>query len=162
MNSSIIFSLMKWIWISMCLISAWNWKFLIKTITFWLFSYIIIAWEYSTSHVNWVIKFRNQMTFFAIKIYLVYSISQINNVTMNCRLENQLMTSLSTLNTYFKLIVWCLDFLLNSNSCNFLKILMLRETLISFNVFLVNSENCVWSFFNVFEWNWKHNDWSSR
>jgi hypothetical protein len=106
MNSSITFSLMKWIWISMCLICAWNWEFLIKAITFWLSSYIIIVWEYSTLYVNWVIRFRNQIVSFAIKICFVYSISQINNVTINCRFENQLMTSLLTLKAYWKEIVW--------------------------------------------------------
>jgi hypothetical protein len=36
-------------------------------------------------------------------LLFVYSISQINNVTMNCRFENQLMTSLLTLNAYSKM-----------------------------------------------------------
>jgi hypothetical protein len=87
----------------MCLIRAWNWEFLIKTIKFWLFSYIIIVWKYSTSYFNWIIRFRNQIAFFAIKICLVYSISQINNITMNCHFENQLMTSLSTLKACFEI-----------------------------------------------------------
>jgi hypothetical protein len=60
------------------------------------------------------------------------------------------------------LIVWYFDFLFNLNSCNSLKILMLRETSILFNVFFVNNEKCVWLLVNEFEWSWKRNDWSSK
>jgi hypothetical protein len=40
-------------------------------------------WEYSTSHVNWIMKFRSQIIFFATTICLVYSTSQMNNVTID-------------------------------------------------------------------------------
>jgi hypothetical protein len=76
---------------------------------FWLFSYIIIAWKYSTSHVNWIIKFRNQIISLTINVCFVYSILQINNVTIDWRFENQLIISLFTLNAYFeidRLIFW--------------------------------------------------------
>jgi hypothetical protein len=161
MKSSIIFSLMKWIWVSMCFVRAWNWKFLIKAMTSWLSSYIIIVWKYSTSHVNWIIRFHNQMIFFTIKICFVYSISQIMsrwivvskiNWWRHCQRWTRIL----------RLIVWYFDFLLNSNSCNVLKILIFRETSISFNVFFVNNEKCVWLLVNEFEWNWRHNDWSLK
>jgi signal transduction histidine kinase len=142
---------MKRIWISMCFVRAWNWEFFVKAMTFWLSSYIIIVWKYSTLHVNWIIRFRNQIISFAINACFVYSISQINNVTINQRFENQLMISLLRWIHILKLIVWYFDFLLNSNSCNSLKILMFREISISFDMFLVNSEKCVWLFVNEFK-----------
>ncbi len=90
-------------WMSMCLVRAWNWEFLIKAMTSWLSSYIIIAWKYSTSHVNWIMRFRNQIIFFATTICSVYSTSQMNSVTINWRFENQLMTLLLTLKAYSKI-----------------------------------------------------------
>jgi hypothetical protein len=45
-------------------------EFLTKTMTLWLSSYIIIVWKYSTSHVNWVIRFRSQIFFWRLKSVL--------------------------------------------------------------------------------------------
>jgi hypothetical protein len=85
-----------------------------KTMMFWLFLYIIIAWRYSTSHINSIIRFCNQIVFLTIKICFMYSISQMNNVIVDYRFENQLITSLFTLKTYFD--VDCLMFWFSAQS----------------------------------------------
>jgi hypothetical protein len=54
-------------------------------------------------------QFRSQMIFLTVNVCFVYSISQMNNVTIDWRFENQLIISLFTLNAYFKvdrLIFW--------------------------------------------------------
>jgi hypothetical protein len=50
-----------------------------------------------------------------------------------------------------RLIVWYRDFLLNLNSYNLLKILMFRETFISFDVFHADSERFALQFVNEIE-----------
>jgi hypothetical protein len=51
-----------------------------------------------------------------------------------------------------RLIVWYFDFLLNLNSCNSLKVLIFRETSISFDMFVLNNEKYVWLLVNESEW----------
>ena len=49
-------------------------------------------------------NFDNQMIFLTVWVYFIYFVSQMNNATINYRLKNQLITSLSTLNTYLKML----------------------------------------------------------
>ena len=49
-------------------------------------------------------NFDNQIIFLIVWICFMYFVSQMNNATVNYRLKNQLMTSLSTLNIYSKIL----------------------------------------------------------
>ena len=90
----------QWCCISICFVRTWKTKFLTKTTTFWLSQRITIAnrkklfWK-----LNWNINWRNQIIFLFVSHYVRYSISQIENVTICCRLNDQLKISLSMLKT---------------------------------------------------------------
>ena len=94
----------KWYQISMCLVHVWNLLSFDNTITPWLSQLIAIG--LSNPHISWINACK-YITSFAAWVCVTYSASVLNNVTMYCFLELQVMALVAMWNKYLEIECLC-------------------------------------------------------
>ena len=98
-------SQIKWYWMSMCLVHAWNLLSFDNAIAPWLSQLIVIG--LSNPHISWT-NVHKYITSFAAWVCAMYSASVLDNMTIYCFLELQVMAPMPIWNKYLE--IECLQY----------------------------------------------------
>ena len=88
-------SLKEWCWIAMCLVLAWNCRFLARAIL--VVAKNIVALGSCLSSKGYDRSDRNQIASLVACVCAMYSASQVERDTVGCRFDDQLIDSLPML-----------------------------------------------------------------